>query len=260
MGRRSGRPLRSYVRETDRINREKEFHNAAFAQNIRDSITKYYAIAGKAFDHYSETIYRIASGDRVLEYGCGAGSYAFHLARKGAKVTGIDISEEAIAKANALKAASGLPVEFQVMDAETLDFPDGSFDLICGSGILHHLDLEKAFAEIARVLSPNGKAVFLEPLGHNPLVKAYRSRTRELRTEDEHPLKMRDITTARKYFPSISYRTFCFTSLLAIPFIGKPRFRPWLDTLTKIDEFLEKRCPVLRRYYWIAVVEMSGPR
>ena len=77
---------------------------------------------------------------------------------------------------------------FRVMDAEQLEFADDSFNLVCGSGVLHHLDLNRAYAEVARVLEPTGIGVFEEPLGHNPAINAYRRRTPEMRTVDEHPL------------------------------------------------------------------------
>jgi hypothetical protein len=48
-------------------------------------------------------------------------------------------------------------------------------------------DLSLACSEIARVLRPGGPAIFVEPLGHNPLINAYRKRTPALRTVDEHP-------------------------------------------------------------------------
>jgi ubiquinone/menaquinone biosynthesis C-methylase UbiE len=63
------------------------------------------------------------------------------------------------------------------MNAEATTFPDNSFDLICGSSILHHLNLDKACAEIRRILRPDGGAVFIEPLGHNPLINMFRKLT-----------------------------------------------------------------------------------
>src|SRR3546814_19128134 len=89
-----------------------------------------------------------------------------------------------------LATETGLHATFSVDNAEQTSFPDASFDRIGGSGILHHLDLDRAYAEIARLLKPGGRAVFLEPLGHNPLLTAYRDRTPRMRTEDKnHPLR-----------------------------------------------------------------------
>ncbi|MEI6511905.1 MAG: class I SAM-dependent methyltransferase [bacterium] len=246
--------------ETNRIEREREFHNTAFADNTRAGVGKFYSVAERAFAHYSASVCDIEQGAAALEYGCGVGSYAFRLSELGAKVVGIDISEEAIAQASAKASGLGLVADFKVMNAESLDFPDASFDLVCGSGILHHLDLEKAYSQIARVIKPSGRAVFLEPLGHNILLKVFRSRTPGLRTQDEHPLLMSDIALARKYFSSVKMRTYCFVSLLAIPFNGKPGFHFLLSVLSGIDSALFTLCPPLRRYCWIAVIEMTGPK
>src|SRR3546814_15436315 len=87
-----------------------------------------------------------------------------------------------------LATETGLHATFSVDNAEQTSFPDASFDRIGGSGILHHLDLDSAYAEIARLLKPGGRAVFLEPLGHNPLYHAYRDRPPPMRTENENPL------------------------------------------------------------------------
>src|SRR3546814_13720576 len=74
------------------------------------------------------------------------------------------------------------------MNAEAMDFPDDSFDLVFGSGIIHHLDIDRAFAEIARVLRPGGRAVFVEPPGLNPAIEIYRRLTPGAPPPAAHPL------------------------------------------------------------------------
>ena len=102
--------------------------------------------------------------------------------------------------------------DIQTASASTLDEAleaidrDDSFDLVCGSGILHHLDLPAAMRELARVLRPSGRAVFMEPLGHNPAINAFRNRTPELRTPDEHPLLGKDLKLCRRYFGSVEVK------------------------------------------------------
>src|SRR5207247_702562 len=80
------------------------------------------------------------AGKRVLEYGCGQGKYTPRLAEFGGNVTGIDLSETAMANARASARAAGVEVEFKAMDAEALDFPEQTFDVICGTAILDRLD------------------------------------------------------------------------------------------------------------------------
>jgi SAM-dependent methyltransferase len=77
---------------------------------------------------------------------------------------------------------------FTTADAHATGLPAASFDLIIGSDILHHLDLDAAVAELRRLLAPGGDAVFVEPLVHHPLLRIGRRLTPSARTADEHPL------------------------------------------------------------------------
>ena len=51
------------------------------------------------------------------------------------------------------------------MDAEHTNFPDNSFDVVTGSAILHHLNIENCYQELHRILKKDGHAVFKEPMG-----------------------------------------------------------------------------------------------
>ena len=96
----------------------------------------------------------------------------------GARVTGIDISEVALDLGKARARDQGVEdVMFLVMDAEKMQFEDNSFDLVCGTSILHHLHLSKALRELARILKPQEKAIFIEPIGHNPAINLFRRLT-----------------------------------------------------------------------------------
>jgi SAM-dependent methyltransferase len=199
----------------------------------------------------------------VLEYGCGDGksSYVFELAARGAQVIGIDLSYVAMRMAEAegkRRSLSGL--EFHVMNAEDLEFPDGTFDLICGSAILHHLDLRRSFGELARTLNPSGIAVFGEPLGHNVFINLYRMRTPGLRTPDEHPMRMEDMGLAQQYFEQVEFRAFYLLPLFAVP-LRHLRFYPRLRSLlSAADDALFSRAPFLKRYAWYSVLVLSRPR
>ncbi len=101
-------------------------------------------------------------GRKVLEIGCGIGTDGAQFARAGADYTGIDLTEAAIELARARFAASGLSGEFQVSDAEKLDFAADTFDLVYSHGVLHHTpDIEAAVSEIHRVLKPGGRAMVM---------------------------------------------------------------------------------------------------
>jgi SAM-dependent methyltransferase len=245
-----------------RLEREREYHDRAFAEDVRASAKRFYAVTGAMLAWYEDVLSAHAGGASVLEYGCGPGSRAFHLARNGAHVLGIDISPVAIEQATARGRAEGLDelLEFRVMDAEQLEVPDSSFDVVCGSGILHHLSLARAYGEIARVLTDDGIAVFTEPLGHNPAINAYRNRTPALRTVDEHPLLVGDLTLAESFFAEVTTRYFTLTSLLAIGLRERPGFDRVLGALDGLDRWLFRVVPPLRREAWMVGMTLSRPR
>ncbi len=252
--------------ETDavqsRIEREREFHNKEFADSERAKINSVYFVTRSSTKWYENFLSQHADGKRILEYGCGPNSYAFWLANHGAQVVGIDISDTAIEQMQERSKHRPHPerVSFQCMNAEELEFADGSFDVICGRAILHHLDLRKSFTEIARTLKPGGYAIFVEPLGHNPVINAYRNRTPDLRTEDEHPLLTSDLKMAEEYFGKVEAQYFHLGSLAAAPLVGMKIFDPVLDTLDAADRVLFKTLPFLRKHAWAVVLVFSEPR
>jgi SAM-dependent methyltransferase len=97
-----------------------------------------------------------------------------------------------------------------------LPFPDRTFDAVLGKQILHHLDLRVAVPEIARVLRPGGRAVFLEPLIHNPLLEGYRRLTPHLRSPTERALSMDDIAWMGSHFRSYRHREFILFAILPV--------------------------------------------
>lgn len=202
---------------------------------------------------YIDHLHKIRANDKVLEYGCGMGSSAHLLAGLGAKVCGVDISEVAIKQAHLKADQTQLNnLSFHVMDAEKLAFSDLSFDLICGTGILHHLHLEKAFGEIARVLKPTGKAIFKEPLGYNPLLKLYRILTPHLHTIDEHPLLKKDFQMARRYFNKVEVHYFDLLTLAVIPFMKFSDSTGLLEISSRLDQKIFHIFPYLK--YWAGIV------
>jgi ubiquinone/menaquinone biosynthesis C-methylase UbiE len=98
-------------------------------------------------------------GKRVLEVGVGLGTDFVRFARAGAVLTGIDLTEAAVAAVRERLAFEGLEADLRVADAERLPFPDGGFDLVYSWGVLHHTpDTRRALAEVQRVLRPGGEA------------------------------------------------------------------------------------------------------
>ncbi|MBI4703913.1 MAG: class I SAM-dependent methyltransferase [Deltaproteobacteria bacterium] len=250
---------------------EREFHDryrAVYEQGGPacerfTSNKKFYAIDRKSRQFVLDWLRQNAGGARALDYGCGGGSYAWFLAEHAARVDGIDISPASIALCQERAAARGLAAKchFQVMDCENLEFSDNSFDVICESGVLHHLDVERVWPQIVRVLAPGGSMICTEALAHNPVFRLYRRLTPELRTawETEHILRVEQIRAARRWFGRVDLRFFHLVSLAAVPFRNMWFFEPLLGTLERIDS-LVLRAPLVQRQAWMAVFVLSEPR
>lgn len=246
--------------DEDRIIREKEFYNREAVENRRASVSKFYSITRASRKYYEGILKANCLNKRVLDYGCGVGTFTIWLAKQGAIVTGIDISDARIELAKRRAIEEGVSnATFIVMDAENLEFDDDYFDIVCGGAILHHLNLSKALSEIARVLKPGKMAVFIEPLGHNPIINLYRRLTPSLRTRDEHPLVMKDLKLMRRYFGNVEVKYFHLFSLLAVPFRNSPIFQPLLNLTESIDRAL-LQISILQIQAWQAVIVLSQPR
>ncbi len=103
----------------------------------------------------------------VLEIGCGTGLFTEKISKTGAKIIATDISDDLLSIARKKNIPN---TTFQLADAHKLNFSDNFFDVVFGSSILHHLEMEKSLKEIYRVLKPGGKIVFAEPNMLNPQI------------------------------------------------------------------------------------------
>lgn len=153
------------------------------ADEIRDVNTRYHDVAASTYDakwgidfgpvgqdqvlgKLRKVLGRELGGgfDRALEIGAGTGYFSLNLMQAGVlgEVTCTDISPGMVSRLADNARRLGLPgVRAARADAESLPFPDASFDLVLGHAVLHHLpDLERAFAEFHRVLRPGGRIVF----------------------------------------------------------------------------------------------------
>lgn len=109
--------------------------------------------------HLLPWIQQMDPGKSVLEVGCGIGMDLYKMAQHGLKVTGIDLTDIAIATVRQRFEQNGLVGNFKTGDATNLQFEDNSFDYVYSFGVLHHTqDTEKAIDEVFRVLKKGGTA------------------------------------------------------------------------------------------------------
>jgi SAM-dependent methyltransferase len=235
---------------------QQTFFDQTSAGGTRESLRGFYAINKPVTDYCRAHLRANVIGKRVLEYGCGSGAYALFIAKCGAEqVFGIDLSPVRIAQAEENAARTGLEnTAFQVMDAEAMTFESEYFDFVFGGAILHHLQLDKALSEVARVMKPGGDAMFVEPMGYNPAINLFRTLTPRHRVEDEHPFKRRDLRLINTTFQQVNHRFFHLFTLLAVPF-RKTRQFPWLlDRLSAIDRGLFEKIPVMGLLAWQVII------
>ena len=110
-------------------------------------------------------------GLRAMELGCGTGYVSGWMARRGAQVTGIDVSEEQLATARRLAAEHGVQLELHHGNAEATPFPDAAFDFaISEYGAATWCDPYEWIPEAHRILKPGGRLRFL---GNHPLVPVF---------------------------------------------------------------------------------------
>jgi SAM-dependent methyltransferase len=165
---------------------------------------RFYEAATPVKEYIGAWFNRYVPGQAFLDYACGDGSLALRAAAAGAAFAlGIDISLGSVEGANRRAQALGYAedkVRFLQRDCEDTQLPAGSFGAAICSGMLHHLDLDRAFPELFRIMAPGGRIICNEPLAYNPAIQAYRQRTPALRTEweAEHILTMEDLRRAER--------------------------------------------------------------
>ena len=140
-------------------------------EEIKRKIGDYWKDAGEEYDNYpgfdteeeKEEWKRFLSNEisgnklRILDAGTGTGFLALPLAEMGYDVVGIDLSEGMLSRAVKKAKERGLNLDLRMGDVESLDFDDGSFDVVVSRWVLWTLTQpEKAIEEWMRVLKPGG--------------------------------------------------------------------------------------------------------
>lgn len=232
--------------------------------NYHFSNMKYYSVVVSSEKYKQEWLDKHCStGKKVLDFACGNGENAVYAASGGADCIGIDISPEGVANANKNAECLGVAnhCKFVVMDGESMTFEDNTFDFAVEYGALHHVELDKALAELARVLKADAKMICVEAMRHNPLIHWYRKRTPHLRTEweVEHILGVESLETMKKHFETVNVKFFHLTVLALVPFRKTFLF----PVLLPVFDFIDKRLlsiPAIGKFGWIMIIELGSPK
>jgi SAM-dependent methyltransferase len=236
---------------TDELDREREFHDdwaSTVAVEDVDVLGAWTELATPE-THWIHQQLGDISALSVLDLGCGLGEGSVFFALQGADVTASDLSPGMCELTAKVARANGVQVKTLVTSATDLSqIPDNTFDIVYGANMLHHVDIQSCIDEVFRVLKPGGRAAFWDPVQYNPAINIYRKMASEVRTEDEHPLRIRDIKYIKNKFGSIETRFFWLTATLIfvrfylIDRIGPSEGRYWkiiIDRREKHRNFLK---------------------
>ena len=247
---------------------EKEFHDnyakkLDWDEPLKERLS--YDIASQALINLDKRFIEMlgsVKGKKILDIGSGFGNAALNLAQLGANVTSIDISPNLIKGCQYRAEKNGLDVDFQIMDAQNLEFEDDSFDIILGYRTIHHLqDINTFLLGAKRCLKPNGFVLFVEPQRYNPFVEFGRvfikNSYEDDRTPTEHPLVPSDIRLMKKIFSNMEKDEYLFLSSACQFFSMKgwtKLFKISDRIFTSIDSLLWY-LPFLRPLYWQVLIK-----
>jgi 2-polyprenyl-3-methyl-5-hydroxy-6-metoxy-1,4-benzoquinol methylase len=219
-------------------------------------------------------------GKTLLDVGCGLGEASVYFALEGADVTATDISPGMCDATQKLAAANGVTVRTHISAVEDFGLPSSTqFDVIYTGNTLHHADINAMLDQIVPHLKPDGVFVSWDPVAYNPVINIYRAVATKVRTEDEHPLRLRDVRAVTRRFSDVETTWFWFTALLIFMLMVVVQFRSpnrerfwkkvvdeadrwaWLyRPLAALDRVLLAVLPFLRPLCWNVVIVARAPK
>jgi len=264
------------------LRKEEKFHDA-WASSINvdeiDVVQMNTALTAPEMRYITSQLGPL-KGKKLLDVGCGLGEAAVYFALQGADVTASDLSPQMLKVTEKLAQKYNVKVNTHLSASENLNFENHLlFDVIYVGNLFHHVEIEKTILLLKKQLKPDGLMISWDPVAYNPIINVYRRIATEVRTEDEHPLKLRDIQTFKKHFHQVDVEWFwLFTLSVFILMAVVQRRNPnkirfwkaviaeseswrWLYVpLEQLDRWTLKLFPFLRPLCWNVVIKVQGPK
>lgn len=253
------------------LEKEEKFHDEwANSENIDNILVdEYFESCTTPENKYILEKLGNIQGKKLLEIGCGLGEASVYFAKKGADVTASDLSGGMLKVALELAKKHNVTIKTLKSPSDKIEVEDEYFDIVYAGNLLHHVNIDTTLKEVSRVLKKGGMFVSMDPLAHNPAINIYRNIAKDVRTEDEHPLKMRELKLFKKYFSDVEYDTFwLFTNFIFVKYyfidkVNPNKERYWkkiikdaknieklYSKLENLDKIAKKLFPFLKRYCW----------
>jgi ubiquinone/menaquinone biosynthesis C-methylase UbiE len=153
------------------------------------------------FEHHWSEI----NGMKVLEVGSGPGHDSLSLARRGAAITAVDYSVNALTLAQKYYGEQGLSITTVCCDAMYLPYRPGSFDFVFNAGVLEHFDddsLERVLHEMVRVVRRGGWVLAFCPNRYNVFYQYHLKHTRHRQYEYERAFGAERYSSKRSPYSS----------------------------------------------------------
>ena len=196
---------------------------------------------------------------KICDFGCGHGVISTQLAKLGAHVTGVDISQDLIevARNNANINKVNQNTKFIVADAENIELPVSSFDYLVAYDLLHHVNISFVLPTLLQSLKPEGKAIFVEPIACSNFLQKLRDLipVKKDASPADHQLNKSDLNLLSNYFNEYEMLFYNLFGRLSrfLPYankidFGHPITKFFMICLNGLDRILIKMFPFLWRF------------
>lgn len=212
------------------------------AANFRPYLQSPYILYGEILKD------NINSDSTVMDLCCGDGIHSINLGYLSNHVIATDIAEYSIEIAKLRAKALNLnSIQFLKGDAEDVQFPNNSFDVVTCVGSISYVELEKFTAEVLRILKPGGRFIAVDSFNHNPIYRFnrylhYLQGNRSISTLNRMP-REKTLEYLEGQFQSLEkhyFGIFIFIAPFLSRVLGGTKAKKVIDNLDKKISFLKK--------------------